>query len=282
MVRRSSALVALVLLLFSLVCYSLRFRAIPSSCASSSASLLASADPIVDAQIVQDVSALKCEILKKAGMCIRGEISSEEERNSLSNLVCELEGTFDQANVPNIPEMSKGTWELIYSSTYLFRSSPFFMSARAVCKDGEEADRFNYFCKLHREALAFTFIGKVRQVLTGETLTSYFESNVAALPGLPVNIKGTIVSKADIQSNQGSSLKLLMDTVSIENSNIPVVKDLLQPLDSRALATILESNFPQYSNPIPEFRCYFVDADMKICRDQDDNIFVYNKLEVEG
>ena len=229
---------------------------------------------------MSDASALKCEILKKAGMCVRGEIASNEERRALSDMICELEESFEQEKIPNIPQMSKGSWELTYSSTYLFRSSPFFMSARAVCKDGEEADRFNYFCKLHREALAFTSIGHVRQVVTDETLTSYFESNVAAIPGLPLNIKGTIVSKAEIQSNEGNTLKLQMDTVTIENSNFPIIKDLLQPLNSRSLANILESTFPEYSNPTPEFRCYYVDSDMKICRDQDDNIFVYNKLNM--
>ena len=265
-------------LTFCVTCFSFRHVIRSPSIFSVRSS---SVDPILDAVVIKDVTALKCEILKKAGLCVRGEIATEEEKLSLSEFICELEGSFEQENIPNIPEMSKGTWELVYSSSYLFRSSPFFMSARAVCKDGEEADRFNYFCKLHREALAFTSIGHVRQVVTDETLTSYFESNVAALPGLPVNIKGTIVSKADIQSSEGSSLKLLMNTVTIENSNIPVIKDLLQPLDSRALASILESNFPDYSNPIPEFRCYYVDSDMKICRDQDDNIFVYNRLDLD-
>ena len=268
----------LLILILSVICRSFR-RVIPSPYTFSLRS--SSADPILDAVVVKDVSALKCEIIKKAGLCLRGEIATEKEKLSLSELICELEGSFERENIHDIPKMSKGTWELVYSSSYLFRSSPFFMSARAVCKDGTEADRFNYFCQLHREALAFTSIGHVRQVITDTSLTSYFDSNVAAIPGLPVNIKGTIVSKADIKSNEGSSLKLLMDTVRIENSNIPVIKDLLQPLDSRALASVFESNFPEYSNPIPEFRCYYVDSDMRICRDQDDNVFVYNKLDAE-
>ena len=34
-----------------------------------------------------------------------------------------------------------GTWELVFSDTQLFRSSPFFMAGRAVCKDGQEAEQ---------------------------------------------------------------------------------------------------------------------------------------------
>ena len=35
---------------------------------------------IVDAEIVQDAKQIKVELLRKAGMCVRGEIASEEEK----------------------------------------------------------------------------------------------------------------------------------------------------------------------------------------------------------
>merc|ERR1711998_591131 len=177
--------------------------------------------------------------------CVRGEIASEGEKEELQQIICNLEGTFSKQDVGLIPTMCQGRWELVYSSTYLFRSSPFFMAARAICNDGKEADRFDYFCKLHREALAFTSIGHVQQQINGSTLTSYFQSKAAVIPGLPFTVTGTIVSSADIESFEDNCLKLHMNTVKVEDSNLPIFRDFLQPLDSRALSRFLETTFPQ-------------------------------------
>ena len=49
-------------------------------------------------------------------------------------------------------------------------------------------------------------------------------------------------------------------------------------LDSQQLGDFLEAQFPSYTNPTPIFRCYFVDSDMRICRDQDDQVFVYSRI----
>lgn len=234
----------------------------------------------IDAEILYDPTNIKNELIRKAGLALRGEVASELERDEILALICKLEGDVS-TNADDVPQKCRGDWECIYCSTYLFRSSPFFMAARAVCKEGEEAERFNMFCRLHREALAFTSIGHVRQTLTESQLISSFETNAAVIPGLPIVMKGTIVSSADIELAEGNSLKLSMDTVKISDSNVPLLKDFLRDfngLESKKLGDFLQSNIPSYKNPVPEFRCYFVDQDVRICRDQDDNVFVYTRL----
>ena len=44
--------------------------------------------------------------------------------------------------------------------------------------------------------------------------------------GLPVVIEGAIVSSAEIVSKEGGAWKLLMDTVEIKGSNIPLLRQV--------------------------------------------------------
>jgi len=121
---------------------------------------------------------------------VRGELATVGNTEEIAALVSKLEScSITDSQKKLTLESCVGDWELIYSSTYLFRSSPFFMAARAVCADGEEADRFNLFCRLHREALAFTSIGHVRQRISQDALVSEFETTGAVLPGLPLVVK---------------------------------------------------------------------------------------------
>lgn len=220
---------------------------------------------------------LQNQIIEIGARTNRGELQkfSALGRGSILPQIKELEDECPEFE----PSDLIGEWDLIYSNTYLFRSSPFFMAARAVCKDGVEAERFNWFCKQHREALIFTQIGRVSQTISEGRLVSEFESRVPGLPGLPVIIKGTIQSSADYilvsddkpsadantssaveatgsdgdeeevgspsSSSKKTCLELHMDRVRIkqESSNIPLVSELLnlfEGLDTRAMSQVLE------------------------------------------
>ena len=240
------------------------------------------------AQAVEDVAALKRDILLQAAQCSRGEL--EHDKNPIAALVERLEAQESSNKVEDL----NGKWNLIYSSTQLFLSSPFFMAARDVCMDGEEVDRFLYFCKLHREALAFTSIGQVSQLIShvGDsdpeeaTLTSEFESNVAVAPGLPIIVKGTIESKATITEVSGCDIKLKMDTVKIKRgtSNIPFANtflDRFEGLPTRDMSNFLENTIPKsvrdYKAPEPMFRTTYLDSRVRVSRNVDNELFIYAK-----
>ena len=79
-----------------------------------------------------------------------------------------------------------------------------------------------------------------------------------------------------------NSLFFSMNTVKINESNVPILKDFLgsfSGLNIKQLGDTFQNTFSSYKNPEPEFRCYFIDEEMRICRDQDDNIFVYSRIE---
>ena len=167
------------------------------SSTAESDELIIEVDKIAEKTIIEDeysmysIQDLKSRVLQIAALTNRGENSLEKQQALALSLIEAIE----RRNTVTDPACSKdvlGVWDLVYSNTYLFRSSPFFMAARAICNEGSEAETFNRFCKMHREALAFTSIGAVKQIVSETTLRSEFETNVAALPGLPVVIRGTI------------------------------------------------------------------------------------------
>lgn len=99
--------------------------------------------------------------------------------------------------------------------------------------------------------------------------------------GLPLTITGSIVSTATIESNLGTGHRLLMDTVEIKGSNIPLLRQALDAgvrLQSRELGRKIEDLVPSYANPRPLFATTYLDDGMRISRDQDGKVFVYVKM----
>jgi len=254
-------------------------------------------NPSSNCENEQDNRNLKInELLRSTCSTDRGQFSSSTQKDHIASLISELE------NIPssypdgyNLSHDVLGTWELLYSDTNLFRSSPFFMAGRAVCKTEEEASRYDWFCDMHRAALAISVIGKVRQIISGDgRLVSEFEVKVGSVPflsdftpfsysgGLPVTIDGAIVSSAGITpTSDGNAWEIFMDTVEIKGSNIPLLRQLLDAggvkLESRKLGSLLENNVESYTNPKPIFETTYLDESIRIARDQDGKVFVYGK-----
>ena len=239
---------------------------------------------------------LKNEFLTLIASTDRGQVASTYQKETASTIISEL-AALNPIEETTTSSFSRGTWELVYSDTQLFRSSPFFMAGRAVCQDGDEAERYDWFCDMHRAALAISIIGKVRQIVSSEKLVSEFEVKVGSIPflndftpfaysgGLPMTIEGAIVSSATIEeSGMSQAYKLFMDTVQIKGSNIPLLRSILDSpnvkLQSRELGGFLEDTFPdQYTNPKPVFETIYLDEEgLRISRDQDGKLFAYTKV----
>ena len=78
---------------------------------------------------------LKTALLALAARCKRGEIATAADKAKAVEIIEQLEALNPIAS-PASSSYMLGRWELIFSTTNLFRSSPFFMAARAVCKVG--------------------------------------------------------------------------------------------------------------------------------------------------
>jgi hypothetical protein len=239
------------------------------------------------------------KMLMIASSTDRGQFASKEQKSSMAVLISHLE-TLNSSDNPAVSAPAEsieiqGTWELLYSDTQLFRSSPFFMAGRAVCQTEEDARKYDWFCDMHRAALAISEIGKVRQIISSERLVSEFEVTVGSIPflsdftpfrysgGLPFTINGAIVSSADITpTNEGTAWEIFMDKVEIKGSNIPLLRAILDDervaLKSRNLGAFLEENVSGYKNPRPIFKTTYLDDSIRISRDQDGKVFVYGKM----
>ena len=160
----------------------------------------------------------------------RGEFATKSQKEAAEKVMIELEMS-NPMKEPTNSVTIQGQWTLVYSSTQLFRSSPFFMAGRAVCKTEEEGKQYDWFCDMHRKALAISTIGSVRQIVSNDKLVSEFEVNVGAVPflsdftpftysgGLPFTIEGALVSSADLTPNSdGTGWELYMDTVEVKGS----------------------------------------------------------------
>lgn len=232
-------------------------------------------------------------LLQIAASTGRGEFASKSQKDKAESLISTMESQ-NPTSEPANSSMLNGRWELLYSSTQLFRSSPFFMAGRAVCSTPEQAKQYDWFCDMHRKALAISSIGQVRQIISPTRMVSEFEVQVGAVPflsdftpfkysgGWPVTIEGAIVSSADISPNAfGDALEIYMDTVEIKGSNVPGLRQILDQglmLGSRTLGNFLEENFDGYTNPRPVFEITYLSENLRISREQDGKVFVYGKM----
>mmetsp|Transcript_916 Transcript_916/g.2387 ORF Transcript_916/g.2387 Transcript_916/m.2387 type:complete len:371 (+) Transcript_916:85-1197(+) len=236
-------------------------------------------------------------LLQIAASTGRGEFATQEQKEQAESLISILEAQ-NPTEEPAKSPLAVGRWELLYASTQLFRSSPFFMAGRAVCSTPEQAKQYDWFCDMHRKALAISSIGQVRQIISPTRMTSEFEVQVGAVPflsdftpfrysgGWPVTIEGAIVSSADITPNvYGDAWELYMDTVEIKGSNIPGLRQVLDQglkLSSRQLGDFLENNVDGYTNPRPVFKTTYLSDNLRISREQDGKVFVYGKLSYDS
>ena len=76
--------------------------------------------------------------------------------------------------------------------------------------------------------------------------------------------------------------ELFMDTVEIKGSNIPILRTILDTnnvaLKSRDLSKVLEDTIDTYKVPKPIIRTIYVNDDIRIVKDVDDNVFIYAKV----
>lgn len=248
-----------------------------------------------DATSTSSTQQILAELLQIAARTGRGELATLDDKAQAEKWISILESK-NPTLEPTKSPMINGRWELLYSSTQLFRSSPFFMAGRAVCTTDDQAQQYDWFCDMHRKALAISAIGSVRQIVSPTLLVSEFEVKVGAIPffnftpftpfpysgGLPFTIDGAIVSSADISpSDAGNAWELCMDTVQIQGSNVPGLRGILDDglkLQSRQLASFLEQNVDGYTTPRPLFETTYLSENLRVSRDQDAKVFVYQKV----
>lgn len=217
---------------------------------------------------------LKRELILLASVTNRGMCASTEEENLVIDLVTQLEALNPTAD----PALnSQGDWELCYSSTQSFRSSPFFLAIRAFLGDDNQAMAENAFT-IHDRATTASRIGKVRQIIDKDNreLVSEYDLSVGLMPGLPVKVKGTVVTSADLTAIAPETWEMAVRGTKVNGSNVPFLD---QYLDDSAIEIPVGEAYKAISGSVPTaiLKTFYVDEGMRITRDIDDNFFVFTR-----
>lgn len=214
--------------------------------------------------------ALKRELLLIASVTNRGESATKEEKDIVVDLVTQLEAlnpTADPAHNCN------GEWDLCFASKQSFRSSPFFMAVRTALGDDNKEVADTGF-DIHDRATTASRVGRVRQIISNDELTSEYEVAVGIFPGLPVSITGTIITSADYQAIGQDTLELTVKGTKVKGSNVPFLNQYLDDLAVELPVGDVYSAI-RGSVPVSVLKTFYVDEGIRIVRDCDDNFFVF-------
>jgi len=163
----------------------------------------------------------------------------------------------------------EGDWDLCLSSTQFFRSSPFFMAIRSIIGDDNKSIAETGF-DIHDRATKASRVGKVRQTITKDNyeLISEVDLDVGLVPGFPLNLRGTVVTKAGIDIIDSGTWEVSVKSTSVTASDIEIPFEL--PVEK--FYTTLNG-----SVPLSVIKTFYVDESIRIFRDVDDNFFVFVK-----
>lgn len=215
--------------------------------------------------------ALKRELLLLASVTNRGEYASSDEKDIVIDLVAQLEALNPTAQPASNCE---GEWDLCLSSTQFFRSSPFFQALRVTMNDATMAN--NAF-ELHDLATSMSRVGRVRQTLKDRQLISEVDLEVGLMPGIPIKIKGTVLTTAKLAVVSDQKWELQVQSTKVKGSNIPIFNQLLEDNLQIELPVGELYSSVQGSIPIIPMTTLYVDESMRISRDMDDNFFVFTR-----
>lgn len=224
-----------------------------------------------DDALIRD--ALKRELLLLASVTNRGGYANKDELGLVLDLVSQLEALNPTAEPASHCE---GDWDLCFSSTQLFRSSPFFQAIRVAVGDENKQVAENGFT-LHDRATSGSRIGRVRQTISSDELTSEVDLEVGVLVGLPFKLRGTVVTTSSMKIVSDELMELQVKNTKVKGSNIPIVNQILEENLNLELPVGEVYNTVQGSVPVIPMHNFYVDESMRIARDVDDNFFVYTR-----
>ena len=214
--------------------------------------------------------ALKRELLLLATVTNRGECASNEERDIIVDLVTQLEALNP---TPDPTSCSQGEWDLVLSSTQFFRSSPFFMAIRSAIGE-DNKDIANTGFDIHDRATSAGRVGRVRQIITEDELISEVDLSVGMMPGMPVVLKGTVITTASIEAVSSETWEVSVKGTQVKRSNVPIVNQFLDDLTYNLPVGQFYDTVTG-STPAAPLKTYYIDEGIRITRDMDNNFFVY-------
>ena len=100
---------------------------------------------------------------------------------------------------------------------------------------------------------------------------------MGVLPGIPVRVKGTVVTTAALKLVPPDRVEVRVKGTSVKNSNVPIFDQMLDDMD---MELPVGSAYEQLlgKNPTSVLRTFYVDESIRITRDCDDNFYVWTRM----
>ena len=107
-------------------------------------------------------------------------------------------------------------------------------------------------------------------------MKSEVELEAGLLPGIPVRIKGTVVTTASLKVVSADEFDLQIQNTHVTGSNLPILN---QFLDSPRFDLPVKDVYQTLTGSVPTIpmKTYYMDEGMRIVRDVDENFFVFTR-----
>ena len=150
----------------------------------------------------------------------RGLFGFSSRKGKITSLIRDLEGLNPVSN-PAESALNMGTWELIYSDTNFFLTSPFFLARQDACSAARGGKAFARYMTSLQSSSSLGSIGTVRQIITESELISEINT-------ISDSIDGAIVSTASIRPTlSGRAWDMSLSSLEVRGSNTFVVRQLM-------------------------------------------------------
>ncbi|CEL92680.1 unnamed protein product [Vitrella brassicaformis CCMP3155] len=221
------------------------------------------------------VDELKRELFLIAARTSRGQLAKPYEKEMVNDICSSLaamaaDGNGKEGGDANID----GTWELLYGDVQLFRQSPFWMTLRRLFGSATALPQAESLFDLHRLQTRVSEIGRVRQKVADGKMVSEVDLAVGLLPGLPMAVKGTVVSSADVRPVKGGSandMALQLLSTYVRDANVlPMLGRRIRIPWGALMRGALGGSLPSV-----KYSTLYVDDDLRISKTDDGHLFVY-------
>ena len=144
----------------------------------------------------------KAELLRLALLSGRGAWARPAESERTAALVEELEASSEQP-----AQLTDGCWDLVLSDVEPFRASAFFLALGEAVESNIMSGAADGALTVHSLATGGGEVGRVAHVIEGDgrRLHSLVELRSGSLPSLPLALRGTVISSAELSARPAAA-----------------------------------------------------------------------------
>ena len=168
---------------------------------------------------------LKLALLERIAGLNRGALATASDKQAIDQLLRSLEAAGNSPQpFAGSPAAIEGRWELLYTNTEAFRSSPFFLAFEGLVQNKQIAEAIFAFT----DAIPGAEIRCAYQtisLLSGKLIS---EVDMYVFPGF----KGTVVTTSRASALPPSALSLNIESTRVVNSNFsPFLDNVMVPVE---------------------------------------------------